>query len=281
MTLPPATQLVELQSFQRHTAKELTNGVRLDGRADTSMRRIDVSREDVKDQPDCAILSSVTVRCGTAVVQCTVRGSFGPTASDTPNEGRVEVSVRMPFVPHSMAEGAPQQADVLSHIERFVEDVLLGSRCTDLAALCVRPGEACWVLSIVLTVLSSDGNLRGLCLHAAVASLQRIALPRLKLPDGSSSTPKEWPLRCTPLASSGAVCGGKFVVDPSAAEESVADGLITVVVGLFPQSPAAHILYIGHYGGAPASSTRALTQPLVACMQSFAQEHLLKALTGR
>ncbi|RNF12095.1 exosome-associated protein 2 [Trypanosoma rangeli] len=230
MSLPPATGAVELSSFKQHVIRLLAQEKRLDGRSFDAIRTPHILHDNRQVTKTNRVLASTlyTDDTGTSLA-CTVTGVFGPPPPQYPEEGRLTVDVTAPFFP-SYSE--VQIEGTLHELARFVRSTIIS--CLDLTALCVISGEACWVLRVELVVMNADGGLRAAALHTAAAALHNLALPKARLPSGDVVECKCLRFHRMPVAATIGVCATagelRFLLDTNAAEESVADGLLTVVV---------------------------------------------------
>lgn len=256
-----ATGNVEAYAFHQNTLELLRASKRRDGRQLNDIRSLTAQR-DVADR----CLASAMVSLGGSVAQCAVRGCFGPPTPSAPDEGRLEVLVEAPFAsPH-----LDTTQDARRAVAVFVRDVLRSTLCTKMLA--VVPGEACWVLNVDITILGADGSLRPLCLHAVVAALQRVVIPRARLPNGDYSTEFVWGYNAEsvlPVAVTCALAQSSMLLDTTAAEESIADALLTVVLDertLATSAPA--VLYVSHHGGHPTGGAKALESICAALFQN-------------
>ncbi|RNF27559.1 exosome-associated protein 2 [Trypanosoma conorhini] len=246
MSLPPATGAVELSSFKQHVIRLLAQGKRLDGRSFDAIRAPHILHDDRQAAKTNSLLASklYTDETGTSL-GCTVTGVFGPPQSRYPEEGRLTVDVTAPFFP---SYSAVQIEGTLHEVARFVRSTIIS--CLDLAALCVISGEACWVLRVELTVMNADGGLRAAALHTAVAALHNLTLPKARLPSGDVVESRCLRFHRMPVAAtigvSAAAGDMRFLLDTNAAEESVADGVLTVVV-----DEADGIVALVHHGKFP------------------------------
>jgi exosome complex RNA-binding protein Rrp42 (RNase PH superfamily) len=161
-------------------------------------------------------------------------------------------------------------ADVLDFLSL---DSVLPSR----KPLCIRAGEACWLLFVDVVVISVDGSLRGAIMEAVQQCFRNLKLPAMELPDGTSSTPVDLrptkdaeslsaptAVRCVTIAAiSSASSNGVdtdaatvyLVVDPNSAEETVADGVISAVITKSTAAPASsvRVLSLSYHGGCAVS----------------------------
>ncbi|EAN96925.1 putative exosome-associated protein 2 [Trypanosoma cruzi] len=230
MSLPPATGAVELSSFKQHVIRLLTQSKRLDGRPFDSIRVPHILHENRQDTKINRVLASTLYTDDTGTcVNCIVTGVFGPPPPQHPEEGRLTVEVTAPFFP---GYSAFQIEGTLHELARFVRSTIIS--CLDLTELCVISGEACWVLRVELILMNADGGLRAATLHAAVAALHNLTLPKARLPSGDVVESRCLCFHRIPVAATIGLCGTagsmQFLLDTNAAEESVADVLLTVVI---------------------------------------------------
>lgn len=221
-----------------------------------------------------------TDECGTCVT-CEVLGVFGPPPLASRKEGRLSVHVTAPLLRRHGGESAVgggvellrRNVDVLSsgqedlplrQLEGFVSSVL--HKCIDLRQLCVLEGEACWVLTVSLTLLNADGGLYGSTLAAAVAALQNLQLPRSLLPNGDVVEPRILRLSSVPLACTYGIfmhpiAGPTWLADICAGEELVVDSQVTITL-----SEQGGLVDLRQWG-----PTMGLTEKI---MNHWAKEHL-------
>nr|CCC96140.1 unnamed protein product [Trypanosoma congolense IL3000] len=229
MSLPPATGAVELAFFQQRVHQFLVQSKRLDGRTLGALRVPQILR-------DCGgkggALSSTLYTDNTgACVSCSVSGLFGPPPPDQPEEGRLTVNVSAPFFQSHIMD---QVGTALREVAWFVQSTI--TSCMDLTELSIISGEACWVLQTELVVLNADGGLRAAALHAAVAAMQNMLLPRSRLPNGDMVESRRIRFHTVPVAVTigvykASAADVRLLMDTNAAEESVVEGLVTVVLG--------------------------------------------------
>ncbi|CUG88260.1 exosome-associated protein 2, putative [Bodo saltans] len=257
-----STGNVEPQAYHQQTVELLQQSKRRDGRDASTLRRT-TTQSEVSNTS----LGSATASIGGSVAQCTVRGCFGPPTAEAPNAGRLDVLVEAPFAsPH-----LDSTQDARKALSVFLRDVLRSTLST--APLSVVPGEACWVLSVDVTILAADGSLRSLCLAAVVAALQRIVLPRARLPNGDYTNEVLWGYCTSPVLPVAVTCAqiqGTVLLDVTSSEESIADALVTIVFDERSLATAPSILYTAHHGGYPTGGAKALEAIAAAVAQSRA-----------
>lgn len=246
MSFPPNTDSVELESFRQHILQKLStcrsgtsDGTRLDGRRPDDTRRPVVTRNVV-----AGTVASVQYQCGETLLVSSVSCTMGPPVQ--PDAGRIIFSVSSPFA---------EDPNAIRLLEAFLTDSI--SMCFDTKTLCILPGEACWIVNVDIVLMALDGGLRAACLHAAALLFQELTLPQAKLPNSMYSVATTLKLSCVPHAATFAVLFSAEVilVDASAAEESVADALVTVVVDRSAPA-AANILLVSHHGATQSVTPR-------------------------
>ncbi|CBZ29747.1 putative exosome-associated protein 2 [Leishmania mexicana MHOM/GT/2001/U1103] len=312
MSLAPNTGSVELTAYSAHASRLLARGERIDKRAFDEYRLPTIVREErfggpavasaaggspqgpvsgsmasTSAVPDGKNLAAImyTDAYGTCI-QCTVQGLLGPPRPEQPAAGRLNVHVEAPFVEHLSGGAASTNyrsfqymiasgnADLpLRQLEGHIGTVLDG--CFDLSQLSIYEGEACWVLKVSVLLLSFDGGLRAGSLHAVLAALHKLHLPRTRLPNGDVIEGRQVQLSCMPVACTFGFLAGaqvRLVADTTAIEEHVADGLITVAV-----NETERIVSVHHTGRCPL-----LAQALAAASQQWtaASGAMRKALYG-
>ncbi|KAK7195819.1 exosome-associated protein 2 [Novymonas esmeraldas] len=294
MSLAPNTGSVELRAYSAHVSRLLARGERIDRRPFDAYRVPTVVREarcgtagsSSQGPTGSGVLAAVmyTDAFGTCI-QCTVQGLLGPPHPAQPAAGRLNVHVEAPFVEHVGGAASVNyrsfqymvtsgSADLpLRQLEGYIGTVLDG--CLDLGQLSILEGEACWVLNVTVTLLSFDGGLRAGGLHAVLAALHNMQLPRTRLPNGDVVESRRLQLSCCPVACTFAFFAGaqvQLVSDATAIEEHVADGLITLAV-----SEREELVGVHHTGRCPL-----LAQALTAAAQEWvsASASMRKAVYG-
>jgi exosome complex RNA-binding protein Rrp42 (RNase PH superfamily) len=189
---------------------------------------------------------------------------IGTPSPSTPRHGEIDVSVN--FSP--LCGGQYNTAGRLVHdeyeqrsfaanayadpqsIESFVKRTIISSNMIDLSQLCILEGKAAWKVDVSCMVVNHDGNVVDAFLLGVVAALMDLTLPRVKMEkvdgqevarivDGDVDVDEsmtgvqngqkiEFRKVCVPLTIG--FFNGKMLVDPSLEEESLCDGMITVVV---------------------------------------------------
>ena len=248
---------IEPQVLKEDLLVKLAKGERHDGRKMNELRPITKSEVRLDPTPT----AFVTIG-GTSVV-CGIRAELAPCDPHFPDEGRVHVDVTAPLIGNSLPA-----ATVNDHCASLVADVLgylsLDSVLPNRRPLCIRAGEACWLVFVDVVVISVDGSLRGAVLESVQMCFQNLKLPAMELPDGTLSAPVDLrravaegapKARCVTVAAF--IAGGvenesgsvHLVVDPNSGEESVADGVVSAVVCKSPVDGSTRLLSLSYDGG--------------------------------
>ncbi|XP_053564409.1 exosome complex component RRP43 [Bombina bombina] len=179
---------------------------------------------------------SALVKFGNCTVICGIKAEFAAPPSDTPNKGYIVPNVDLtPLCSSRFRPGPPgEEAQVAS---QFIADVIDNSQIIQKEDLCIVKGKLAWVLHCDLICLDYDGNLFDTCTCALVAALKNVQLPSVKINEDTGlatvDLAKKNPLKILkhPIATSFAVFDDTYIlVDPTGEEESLATGLLTIVM---------------------------------------------------
>lgn len=206
---------------------------------------------------------SSLVTLGNTKVITGITLQIGTPSPSTPTHGEIDVSVNFSPICGSQYNNAGRlvhddyeqrsfaanaYADPQS-IESFVKRTIVSSNMIDLSQLCILEGKAAWKIDVSCMVVNHDGNVVDAFLLGVVTALLDLRLPRVKMEnvDGqevakiidddfgavnsdSAQLGQKMEFRkvCIPLTIG--FFQGKMLVDPSLEEESLCDGMITVVV---------------------------------------------------
>jgi len=238
-------------------------------------RKMNESRPMTKSEVRLEPMPTAFVTIGGTSVVCGIKAELSPCDPHYPDEGRVHVDVTAPLVGNSIPAFVVNEqcsalvADVLDFLSL---EAILPSR----KPLCIRSGEACWLLFVDVVVLSVDGSLRGAIMEGVQQCFRNLKLPAMELPDGTTSTPVDLrpskdaeslatptTVRCVTIAAIAASSENDtgtsyLVVDPNSAEETVADGIISAVIttstATVPASSSAvRVLSLSYHGGCAIS----------------------------
>ena len=267
--------------FQKYLKTFTDENVRPDGRPMHRVRETTI----VQGVLTRNTYGSALVRIGDTRVVAGVTLLVGRPAAAYPNHGEMEVSVTVgPLCsPQFGPSGRPVLVDGgggvgrniptdASTVESFVQRTLLRSGIVDLSDLCIQEGKCAWKLRVSIVCLNHDGNIEDAALLSAVTALSDTKLPATVISsdgivsiandsendeDGKnllSSRPLK--LRYVPVPLTIGMFDGKLLVDPSSEEETVLDGLLTVVM-----TATGQVVTVNKPGGECISP-----EDLAACM---------------
>ncbi|XP_062577149.1 exosome complex component RRP43-like [Saccostrea cucullata] len=178
---------------------------------------------------------SALVKVGNTMVMCGIKAELAKPRTEEPSKGFIVPNVELsPMCSPQFRPGPPgEQAQVLS---QFMLEVIQNSDCVNLNELRVEPGKYVWTLYCDIVCLDYDGNVTDACLLAILAALKNTTLPEVVLnkdtdkidafPDRLSALQ----LQSSPVSSTYAIFNNEILfVDPTAEEENLATGQVTVV----------------------------------------------------
>ncbi|XP_063236562.1 exosome complex component RRP43-like isoform X2 [Bacillus rossius redtenbacheri] len=157
-------------------------------------------------------------------------------AATEPGAGWLVPNVELPALcSPELRPGPPgDRAQAASH---FLAELVRNCGCVDPRRLCVAPGRLAWVLYCDVVCLDLDGSLLDACTAALLAALRTVTLPRVQYDGDSEETSvlldqrESLDVLAHPAATTYAVFDDDtLIADPTAEEESLCSGLLTVVV---------------------------------------------------
>jgi len=242
----------------------LASGVRVDGRPPLASRPLRVQLDPLlPGRAECQLGATRAL----AMASAELRAPF----PDRPSEGVVRLSVDLGPVadPHFEA-GAPSEAAV--EIGRVVEKGWREARAVDAEGLCVAAGKKVWHLRVDVRALDNDGNLMDVCGAAALCALLTLRRNEVSVTgdDVTVHPPEEREpvpvaLHHLPLPATLVFVdeGTMMVADPTALEEAVSDGRLTVTLNAHEE--VCNIHKVGRPPLAPEHLPRGMAQcvPLV------------------
>eukprot|EP00053_Salpingoeca_punica_P011457 m.102094 g.102094 ORF g.102094 m.102094 type:complete len:375 (-) comp15678_c2_seq3:256-1380(-) len=157
---------------------------------------------------------------------------------ERPTEGFLRYSVEAS--PMASASIEPNRVSPLSmELTRMLEQTLRDSRAVDSESLCIQAGDKVWQVRVDVTIIDHDGCLADAVVTAAIAALMHFRRPFVSM-SGEAATihsvddhePVPLAVYHQPICSTFAFfCDGSIVIaDPTAKEEEVAEGRLTVAV---------------------------------------------------
>ncbi|CAG2100720.1 unnamed protein product [Medioppia subpectinata] len=113
---------------------------------------------------------SAMIRFGNSAVICGITTEVIEPNIETPDEGSVEINVRLPAYCSPKYCMTDSTNDLLV-LTQTLKDVVKQSKLIDLKKLCILEAKFAWSLNIELICLNNAGNLLDLCVTAIVAAL--------------------------------------------------------------------------------------------------------------
>uniref|UniRef100_A0A8D0LBL6 Exosome complex component RRP43 n=1 Tax=Sphenodon punctatus TaxID=8508 RepID=A0A8D0LBL6_SPHPU len=179
---------------------------------------------------------SALVKLGNTTVICGVKAEFAAPPADATNKGYIVPNVDLPALCSARFRSGPpgEEAQAAS---QFIADVIENSQIIMKEELCIANGKLAWVLYCDLICLDYDGNILDAFTCAFLAALKNVQLPKVTINEETGlaevNFKEKTPLniRKHPIATSFAIFDDTLlIVDPTAEEEDLATGSITVVM---------------------------------------------------
>ncbi len=200
-------------------------GLRADKRKADEYRKIVLETDVIKTAE-----GSARVTLGDTVVIAGIKLAVGEPFGDRPNEGVLMVGSELtPLADPDFEPGPPDIRSI--ELARVVDRTVRESKMIDLKALCIKEGEAVWMVNVDIHVMNFDGNLIDASNIAAVAALITAKMPKYE--DGKINVDEKTgplPITTSPISITAVKIGGKLFVDPSKEEEEAAGARLTVGV---------------------------------------------------
>lgn len=218
-----------ISSLRREAIKQMIlTGVREDGRGLDQLRNLDVKVGVINTADGSALVS-----LGNTKILAGVKTGLGTPFPDSPDEGILIVNAEV--LPHASPYSEPGPPDEYAiELARVVDRALRHSEWIDLKSLAVEPGRAVRIIWCDIYVINDDGNLVDAAGIAAVAAIRTTEAPVVVKGDsgyhldrsrreGLKLNDERMPI----IVSFGKIMN-KLIVDPSAGEEEVLDGRISI-----------------------------------------------------
>lgn len=224
---------VPSNSEKEFLLEALASGHRLDGRGRYEFRKLVIG-------PNSNIPGQVTVQLGRTRVLVKVSCQVVRPHPNRGSEGLLSIAAELFSIASLQFEvGRSSEEEVI--ISRMLEKTLRRSRALDLEGLCIVAGEKVWQIRVDLHYLDHGGNLVDAGCLAALAGLAHFRRPDVSVhgeeviihqADEKELVPLT--LHHLPVAMTFAFFqqGDFMVVDPSAEEEKINDGQITIAMNL-------------------------------------------------
>ncbi len=205
----------------------VASGKRMDGRGLNDYREIKIISSPLEKAE-----GSAEVYLGKSRVLAGVKVGLGTPFEDTPNKGVLMVNAEYTPIAHPTFEPGPPRENAIE-LARVVDRGLRSAEILDLKKLCLVAGKTVYMIFIDLFVFNYDGNLIDCAGLAAIAALKAAKLPVYTVKNGvvkKTTKTKAIKLVREPLPITIAKIGNHMLVDPSADEEDVLDGRLTITL---------------------------------------------------
>ncbi|XP_062975059.1 exosome complex component RRP43 [Elgaria multicarinata webbii] len=177
---------------------------------------------------------SALVKLGNTTVICGIKAEFASPPVDSSNKGYIVPNVDLPPLCSSRFRPGPPGEDAQA-ASQFLADMIENSQVLLKEDLCIVDGKIVWVLYCDIICLDYDGNLLDACICAFLAALKNVKLPAVTVNEETGlaevNLKEKIPLtiRKQPVATSFVLFDKLVIVDPTAEEEDLATGTLTIV----------------------------------------------------
>ncbi|XP_064497447.1 exosome complex component RRP43-like [Pseudopipra pipra] len=177
---------------------------------------------------------SALVKLGSTTVICGVKAELAAPTADSANKGCIVPNVELPSLCSERFRSGPPGKEAQA-VSQFIADVIENSQMIVKEDLCIANGKLAWVLYCDIICLDYDGNLLDASVFALLAALKNVQLPSVIINEETGlsevNLKQKTPLiiRKHPVATSFAVFDDTVLVDPTAEEEDLATGTVTIV----------------------------------------------------
>jgi exosome complex component RRP42 len=246
-------------NFKKKTLRELlmANNIlkfikenkRLDGRGFLDYRDIQIETNVIKKA-----YASARVELGDTVVIVGISFELGSPFSDSPDKGILLTEGEvLPTASFSAEAGPPSEEEI--EISRVVDRSIRESEIVDLSKLTIIPGDTVLKMFVDFNIFNDDGNIIDAAVMGVVSALITGSMPDPKYisehldelsPHNLSPVPKiPIPVQDFPIANTLILIDDKILVDPSFAEEMVADAKITITHTVKDEICAVQLIHGG------------------------------------
>lgn len=199
------------------------HGKREDGRGLTDLRNIYVESGIIGTAE-----GSARVQLGKTELIVGIKMAPGAPYPDHPEEGTLKTGLEMKPMAHpDLGSGAPKP-ETVEHA-RVIDRGIRESGTIDFRALCIEPGKEVWNINMDIQAIDYNGNVIDAATIGCVVALKDTIVPanRFGLGEDHPLPVKNWPVSVSFVK-----VGDCLLVDPTAAEESVAEARLTVSTDL-------------------------------------------------
>ena len=213
--------------IKEHLLSMLSKGIREDGRKLDEYRTIEIETGVSSKSAE----GSARVRIGGTEVIAGVKLEVSEPYPDTLDQGSIMVNVELLPLSNPEFESGPPSIDSIE-LSRVVDRSLREGGAVDLKKLCIKEGEAMWIVIIDIYPINDDGNLFDACALAALAAMKDAKFPKLEKDNKinyKERTTKSLPVKGVPVSCTVYKLGSYFLIDPNMTEFKLADARMTMV----------------------------------------------------
>ncbi len=208
------------QYVKSNIAKQRDDGRKLDEHRDVSIETGVIERAN----------GSARVKLGDTEVIVGVKIDVGTPYPDSPAGGVLSTNAELaPLSDPDFEPGRPGEDAV--ELARVVDRGIRESGTIDTAKLCIKEGEAVWMVFVDAHIVNNGGNLVGACGIGATAALMTAEMPQLNKDnkvDYDLPRKGKLPVADQPIPVVIDKIGKTLVIDPLRIEDKVADGWLMV-----------------------------------------------------
>ncbi|MDP7621027.1 MAG: exosome complex protein Rrp42 [SAR324 cluster bacterium] len=204
-----------IPNLEKKSTRELIkSGKRADGRAFDQFRPIKLTIGDYKRAE-----GSATCWLGQTMVASGIKIGKAVPYPDSPNMGVLTTNAELNASADPKFQPGPP-SEVAIELARVVDRGIRESKCIDLEKLCITPGEETRIVCIDAYVLDNSGNYMDAASLAAVAALHNTVIEDFG----------PLPITKMPISNTFIKVDSDILLDPTVAEENVADARLTITV---------------------------------------------------
>jgi len=206
--------------------ESLKNNMRPDGRKLDEYSDIEIET-DVITQAN----GSARVRMGKTEIIAGVKFSVGTPYPDTANQGMFMVNGELSPISNPNYRSGPPSPESIE-LSRVVDRAIRESKTVNFEELCIKEGEAAWMLSVDIYPTNADGNLFDAAVIAGLLAIKTAKFPEYDEEKGKvlheTRTKKGVKLQNLPAMVTIAKVGDKLLVDPTFEEESIMEARLNI-----------------------------------------------------
>ncbi len=216
------------EDLKNEMLKLLSKNLRLDGRAPTDYREVTVEKGISKNAE-----GSARVKIGDTEVISGVKMEVIKPYSDSPEDGSMMINVELTSLSSPEFELGPPSIYAVE-LARITDRGIRESKSIDTKKLCIKKGEAAWMIVVDVCTLNDAGNMFDAVALAALAAMQDAVFPAYDAETGAldykNKTTEKLPISKSPVTVTVFKYGDHLLLDPTSDEGKVYDARLTITV---------------------------------------------------